>query len=156
MKNGCTGIGSLDDLARHLRLRDSISLNLFLPERFKYDKKMRVRTLLAVVLIMVLSIGPALAANCSAICFSLEQNITSAMEEGAGAMTNCEHCPKPEPVNESSYSSDECNMAGCHVTAAAYFHSETSSNAQPGENAPPQFVFNTVSADLPPPIKPPA
>ena len=122
---------------------------------FKYSTEMKLRNVFAVLMIMVLSIGPAMAAQCNASCTNSDDTSMSSMGS-VEDMKDCDHCPKQNSSHDQTVN-DHCKMAGCHtVSAAAYFHVIKPSRSEHKTAVHPQFISTAVSADLPPPIKPPA
>lgn len=115
---------------------------------------MRLERILAAILIMVLSIAPALAANCASACHHGKPVMAemSAMD----SMTDCQPAHQPTPENKHTQH-DHCSKAGCHASAAAAFLPAASQLFfDPPGSAHPGLVAAAISADLSPPIKPPA
>jgi hypothetical protein len=116
---------------------------------------MKLKTLLATMLIMVMTIGPALAAHCSSACGN--HDIGAGESKMKADMPDCHHAAsKHLPKKTQSKADGHCHMAGCHTVSAAFLHSSSSFTDDFPSSHAVQRDFSAFSADLSPPIKPPA
>jgi hypothetical protein len=115
---------------------------------------MSCRRIFAVFLITILTISPVWASYCITECTHAEMNVSMVMEstqEMAG-MADCHDHSIPQPSKKDGY----CSMAGCHVISSACFHADTHQFLKPDNSEPFRFISIAISADTPPPVKPPA
>lgn len=134
-----------------------------------YIRRMHRLRALAVFLILTLIASPAMAAACAIDCVSRDA-VTTALPGGMQSSTvsvaddhATMHChddtvtadSKAEPAQPDT-SHAACTMAGCHGTTAAGFASASvvMFDYTPVHSA--GLLASQISADLPPPIKPPA
>ncbi|HEX5538265.1 MAG TPA: hypothetical protein VFX01_00625 [Methylophilaceae bacterium] len=124
---------------------------------------MKLARLLAIVLILVLSSSPAMAAMCAAKCAG--GALMSALHEpdSAAGNTATAHCEHMQDAHDKSTQHQQhaahksCSMAGCHFSVAVPLLPPAQFAAVQFDNsALPYFGPFAVSAELPPPIKPPA
>lgn len=127
---------------------------------------MKLMRLMTMLLILILASSPVLASVCSVSC-ALDQ--ASHLQQGKFEIAmpsmdtgHCEHMQQSQPVQhsntqDSSQQHNHCSMAGCHFSIAATL-----------ELCKQDFMLNIPehqllhfndfrrSAEIPPPIKPPA
>jgi hypothetical protein len=111
---------------------------------------------ISVILILMLATGPALAAACSASCLAAEMQ--AQMSTDAAGMAGMDHCQhQKSSQNQQQTKHGHCSMIGCQSVSAAQMGEDTSLVAPEfASTALPKFTSFGVSAELPPPIKPPA
>ncbi|HZV99034.1 MAG TPA: hypothetical protein VFF74_08605 [Methylophilaceae bacterium] len=117
---------------------------------------MKFTRIIALALILVLASSQALAAACSTSCLTSIIGAQAVSTEMADMDADPCHHQQPAP-NQHQDQHKTCTMAGCHFSQTApagllatygtpYFSNTTL----------PHFVPLALSADLSPPIKPPA
>jgi hypothetical protein len=116
---------------------------------------MKLSHTIAVFLMLVLTTSQALASACYASC--IKNGDQHSQMEAIGNNNSDEHCQHDSKDSDEQHSIDACSMVGCHLAQTPTFATESQ-----------QFFFKktsidflrftsiAVSADLPPPIKPPA
>lgn len=115
---------------------------------------MSLNQIISVALIMVLSIGPALSAECNLDCMG---ETISAVQTDMQGMEDCNHCPKHEDEEGSDSGHKHCNMAGCHISSSiGLFTSSVMNFPELQSSLKSHLISRAISAELPPPIKPPA
>ena len=103
---------------------------------------------------MVLSIGPALSAECNLDCMG---ETISAVQPDMEGMEDCDHCPKHENHQDVDSGHKHCNMAGCHVLSSLGVFTVSGMDFPELQSLlKSQFISAAISAEVPPPIKPPA
>jgi hypothetical protein len=115
---------------------------------------MKFSRILALALILVLASSQALAAACSTSCQMSNIGIQATSVE----IADSDHCHHQKPAQDQHQEQHKtCAMAGCHVSQAAPLGLlATYSTPHFSNTTLPHFVPLAVSADLSPPIKPPA
>lgn len=120
---------------------------------------MKLKSITAIFMAIMLISSQALAAACSTACVDVLDQASHShqtMDQHADA----DHCDKGSPDSDQdapSSKSSSCSMAGCHLAQTVAFASETEKPAiQASDSNFPQFISPAVTADQPPPIKPPA
>lgn len=127
---------------------------------------------MTMLLILILASTPVLASACSVSCAlshaSQEQPLDSvitmaSMDTGMMETGHCEHMravpSHPDPASHQKHQAQpaHCIMAGCHLATAVtplFVKQYFASNGP--DHLPLHFNTFARSADLPPPIKPPA
>jgi hypothetical protein len=117
---------------------------------------MKFSRILALALILVLASSQALAAACSTSC--LMSNIETQATSAEMADMDSDHCHHQKPAQDQHQEQHKtCTMAGCHASQAAPLGLLATYTTPHFSNTTlPHFVPLAVSADLSPPIKPPA
>jgi hypothetical protein len=120
---------------------------------------MKLKNVIAIFLVIMLTTSQALAAACSVACGMPDQQQQSqqSMHHHA-AEEHCHHddSDDSQDSNESSKNST-CSMAGCHLLHAVTFTSESNKPfIEASGSIYPKFISTAVTADQLPPIKPPA
>lgn len=116
---------------------------------------MNLKQILAAALVLMLTFSPAMAAYCDASC-SLGQLISDTVNTASTDMTDCHQGHDPQPTENTDFH-DNCGMAGCHTVASAtIFQTNPYQSAYDPDRLHSHFIPTAASADLPPPIKPPA
>lgn len=117
---------------------------------------MNFRQLLTAILILMLATSPALASYCMTAC--MQESAAASLSQDV-AMMDMEHCDHQSMLHsdkKSTDSHDHCSMAGCHATPLAYFPVLPEQFHDLSAQQHLQFIPTALSADTPPPIKPPA
>lgn len=127
---------------------------------------MKLMRLMTMLLILILASSPVLASVCSVSC-ALDQ--ASHLQQGKFEIAmpsmdagHCEHMQQSQPVQhsdtqDSSQQHNYCSMAGCHFSIAATLElGKQDFMLNVPEHKLLHFNDFRLSADLPPPIKPPA
>jgi len=116
-----------------------------------------------VLLMLALGLGPALAAACTTSCMTQSMHNTQtnvSNDQMLMADMHCDDCPKATPSSDQDHQSPShngCSMAGCHFAQTLPFsHSPKAYIADFSYLAPIYFNPLGISADLSPPLKPPA
>jgi len=120
---------------------------------------MKFSRLVAVFLILVLTTSQALAAVCSASCLiSSVEPYTQLDAALGGELAANEHCQHNSDSSDQHHpKKTACSIAGCHLAQTATFPSDSQQFLfRTPVTDFPRFISTAVSADLPPPIKPPA
>lgn len=119
---------------------------------------MKFPRILAAVLILVMVSSQALANVCSTSClYSEMQSTITSPADSAKNSDHCDQCPKSHDQGQSRSKHQMCLMAGCysvqgaHIEPIAVHHVPEFSNT-----LLPLLTPNGFSAELSPPIKPPA
>lgn len=118
---------------------------------------MKFSRLVAAVLIFVLTASQAMAAVCSASCLMGEQytQLNAALDGDSAASEHCQH--DGDSRDQHHPKKTACSIAGCHLAQTATFPSDSQQFLfRTPVTDFPRFISTAVSADLPPPIKPPA
>lgn len=120
---------------------------------------MKQKSIIAVFVAVMLISSQALAAACSTACLGmLDQQTHSqqSMDQQVDA-DHCDHESTDSGQDSPSSNSTSCSMTGCHLAQTVAFASETDKPfLQASDSDFPQFISTAVTADQPPPIKPPA
>jgi hypothetical protein len=124
----------------------------------KVFSKMKFTRSLIVFLIMVMASSQALAAVCSISCadpsHSTHQQLLN-IEMADTSMTNCHDNASSDEPQPSKHLN--CSMAGCHFAQIVVPDLDVKGLIPIlCDSALPQFISTAISADQPPPIKPPA
>lgn len=118
---------------------------------------MKFSRILAAFLILVLASSSALAAVCAASCASLQmQERVLELESSGMDMHDCHQADSTQQQQQPETEHQNCTMAGCHFSQVVF---DTSFKHQIPElisALQPVFISTAISADQPPPIKPPA
>ena len=117
---------------------------------------MKFSSIVAIFLMLVLTSSQVIAAACSVSCAMASQE---QMQFGAVLNSSTgDHC-QHEPTNKAkqTHKGNTCTMAGCHLAQSIAFASESSkATFYALDMKYPRFTSISISADIPPPIKPPA
>ncbi len=121
---------------------------------------MKFPRVLAIALILVMVSGQAFAAACATACSmsDIQASTSKAMQHMEGmSAKDCQHSMPSKDDHRSSHQATGCNMAGCHLTQVATIERTTAQQVY-AISGTVLALRNpiAVSADLPPPIKPPA
>ena len=118
-------------------------------------KHMRI---IAIFLIMTLAASPALAVACGISCVSTKSVMAAEKTSDMSAMTNCHEGSMNKKETQSTTEHKSCTMgAGCHFSQVTPI--DSSSHHTLIESATvsfPELASSAKSADLSPPLKPPA
>jgi hypothetical protein len=116
---------------------------------------MKFRPIIALFLMLVLTTSQALAAACFASCIESGDEHTQMIAPGDNNLN--EHCQHDSQSSDEQHSKDACSMVGCHLAQTPTFATESQQFLfKTASTDFPRFISTAVSADLPPPIKPPA
>lgn len=121
---------------------------------------MKTFRLITFFLILSVAFAPAISAACSITCSSGELSggivDAEALAESSHSSVAADHCHHDSSSHHEP-SHKNCNMAGCHFVQSVALN-ETSGNPFHHAADAVRWHFDTfaVSADLSPPIKPPA
>lgn len=122
-----------------------------------------IRTI-AALLIMVMATTPAMAAACAIQCADMSADM-SADRAAAKVMVNkvmmempdCHEQPSVPDTDQTSHNHNSCDMAGCHIVQMApLLDLDKPVFSVVADTAFPRADSQVISADLSPPIKPPA
>lgn len=116
---------------------------------------MKLSRILAVFLILTLASSSALAAVCAASCASLQmQKQVVELDFSGMDMPDCHQADSTQQQSEAEH--QNCTMAGCHFSQVVF--DNNFKHQIPGliSALQPVFISTAISADQPPPIKPPA
>ena len=117
---------------------------------------MNLKQLLTTVLVLMLAISPAMAAYCDASC-SLGQLMPDAAHTSSVDMADCHQHLDQQPAENTTDFHDDCGMTGCHTASSAiFFQADAYPPVYDSSTLHSRFIPTALSADLPPPIKPPA
>lgn len=121
---------------------------------------MKFIRIIAALLIMVMATTPAMAAVCAIQCADMGADMAAAkvmMDKAMMDMPDChEHSPVPD-TDQASHNHKSCNMAGCHIVQVTpLLDRDKPVFAVVTDTAFQQADSQAISADLSPPIKPPA
>lgn len=119
---------------------------------------MGITRIAAMVLILVLTSGQALAAACATTCAMPGTQMDLSMGDMDMEGMDMENCHQAKPAKDDhSKSHQTCHMAGCHLAQAAPFESALSNHFPAlADSQLPHIYPSARSAELAPPIKPPA
>lgn len=125
---------------------------------------MKFTRIIALALILVLASSQALAAACSTSCLTSIIGAQAVSTEMADMAADHCHHQQPAPNQHQSQHQDQhqdqhktCTMAGCHFSQTAPAGTlATYATPYFSNTTLPHFVPLALSADLSPPIKPPA
>ncbi|HEY0267911.1 MAG TPA: hypothetical protein VGC12_01625 [Methyloradius sp.] len=111
-------------------------------------------------LILALTAAPALAAVCSMTCMPQIAQDSVANDQMSMGDMHCDECPKSTQNSDQDHQSPGhtgCSMAGCHFAQSVPFTDLPKVfTANSSYLAPIYFNSLGTSADLSPPLKPPA
>lgn len=120
---------------------------------------MKLKSIIAIFMAVMLISSQAFAAACSTACLEMQDQQThshQSIDQHADA-DHCDHGSNESEQDSSSSKDTTCSMAGCHLAQTVVFACETAKPAiQASDSNFPQFISTAVTADQPPPIKPPA
>lgn len=121
---------------------------------------MKFIRIIAALLIMVMATTPAMAAVCAIQCADMGAGMAAAdvmMNKVMMDMPDChEHSSAPD-TDKTSHNYKSCNMAGCHIVQMTpLLDRDKPIFAVATDTAFPRADSQAISADLSPPIKPPA
>lgn len=120
---------------------------------------MKFIRIIATLLIMLMATTPAMAAVCAIQCADRGADMRADMAAAKAMMDmpDCHgHSPAPDTDN-TSHNFKSCNMAGCHIVhVTPLLDRDKPVFAVATETAFPRTDSQAISADLSPPIKPPA
>ena len=120
---------------------------------------MKLKSITAIFMAVMLISSQALAAACATACVGMFEQTTQShqsMDQHTVA-DHCDHGSADSDQDEPTSKSSSCSMAGCYLAQTVAFASETDKPAiQASDSNFPQFISTAVTADQPPPIKPPA
>lgn len=118
---------------------------------------MKFSRILAAFLILIMSSGHALAAVCSVSCATMDMDIQQQVLEVEMSGMDMHDCHDTDSSQKQPTSKHQnCTMAGCHFSQVVL---DTNAKHQAPKFASvflPVFISTAISADQPPPIKPPA
>lgn len=120
---------------------------------------MKLKSIIAIFMAVMLISSQALAAACSTACFGMSDQTTHSQEsmDQHADTDHCDHGTADSDQDEPASKSSSCSMAGCHLAQTVAFPSETDKPVfRASGSIFPQFISTAVTADQPPPIKPPA
>jgi hypothetical protein len=110
---------------------------------------------IALFLILVLTTSQSVAAACYASC--IKNGGEHSQMTAPKANNSDEHCQHVSKDSDEQHSKDACSMIGCHLAQTPTFVTEPQQFVFKITSTDfPRFISTTISADLPPPIKPPA
>jgi hypothetical protein len=120
-------------------------------------KRFRIFT---AVLMLLLAATPAMAAFCAIQCADYGAPVPASMH-GMEAMADChDHAAAPDAGPDQADQADQnhspCNMAGCHFSQQVPLASPFTQLPDGVAIAIPRLDSQAFSADLSPPLKPPA
>ena len=116
---------------------------------------MKFSRMLAAFLVLALASSPALAAVCAASCASPQmQEQVLELELSGMDMHDCHQADSTQQQPEKEH--QNCTMAGCHFSQVMFDHDFKHQNPDLIGALLPVFISTAISADQPPPIKPPA
>lgn len=120
---------------------------------------MKPKSIIAIFVAVMLISSQALAAACSVACFGMPDQQTDShqsMDQHADT-DHCDHGSTDSDQDSQSSKSTPCSIAGCHLAQTVAFASENDRPViQASDSNFPLFISTAVTADQPPPIKPPA
>ena len=125
---------------------------------------MKLMRLMTMLLILILVSTPVLASACAISCALNHASEAQLKEMAMPSMDvgHCEHMKSSKIKHDSSQDKhkvqhSDCSLAGCHFSTAATHVLGTPYFVVDGPDQQPlHFSAFTRSAELPPPIKPPA
>jgi len=116
---------------------------------------MKFSRMLAAFLILALASSSALAAVCAASCASLlMQEQVLEMASSSMDMHDCHQADSTQQQPETEH--QNCTMAGCHFSQVVFDNDFKHQIPDLISVLQPVFISTAISADQPPPIKPPA
>lgn len=109
--------------------------------------------LIAAALILLLFSNSVLAAACAGSCAASAVPVPASQ----AAHDPADHCHEDGASEKTQAALDHCSMAGCHVSNATFAPAASALLLMDFSHASlPLYHSRAVSADLAPPIKPPA
>lgn len=116
---------------------------------------MKLSRILAVFLILTLASSSALTAVCAASCASLQmQQQVVELDLSGMDMHDCHQADSTQQQSEAEH--QNCTMAGCHFSQVVFDNDFKHQIPDLISALQPVFISTAISADQPPPIKPPA
>lgn len=116
---------------------------------------MKLSRILAFFLILTLASSSALAAMCAASCTSLQmQQQVVELDLSGMDMHDCHQADSTQQQSEAEH--QNCTMAGCHFSQVVFDNDSKHQIPDLISALQPVFISTAISADQPPPIKPPA